>query len=157
MKATKFAVLGLTILTMAAVFADWISVNGKNASALLQKIPRTGMENGGPIFLFFLSLPLLAAVIGMARRFGRGMATLALVGAALSLFMALVKYNDIEAAALSAEGLGASVEAAGGFWLFFVASLAIFFTALVGLILPEKKPALPAAAGAAHNMAIRPL
>jgi hypothetical protein len=48
MKATKFAVLG-AVLGIVSVFLDWISVSGKGG-AVLDAMPRTGMDNGGPVF-----------------------------------------------------------------------------------------------------------
>mgnify|MGYP000178300774 CR=1 FL=1 len=153
MKATKFAVLGLTIIGMASVFMDWIAVGGKNAAAFADKMPLSGMDNGGPIFLFFLALPLLAAVIGISKRFGRGMGVLSLIGGLLAVFMGLVKYSDIGSAAQSAKGLDVSVDAAIGYWLFFVSSCGIFLAGVVALIAPEKKVAAPAAVGVLPTMA----
>jgi LPXTG-motif cell wall-anchored protein len=153
MKATKFAVLGATVLGMISVFLDWISVSGKSG-AILDALPRTGMDNGGPVFLFFFILALIGSGIGVLKRYGRGLAVLTLIGGLLSAFMGLVKYADIEAAAKEATKIGATVDAGMGYWLFFTCSCAIVVLSIVNLIKPEKKePAVPrmVGAGMAHS------
>jgi hypothetical protein len=136
MKATKWIVGGGALLGIASVFMSWISVDGK-ANKLLDALPKTGMENGGPVFIVLLSLPLIAAVVGAAKRFGRGMAGLALAGGLLSAFMGLVKYADIESAGKIAKGI-ATVSAAPGYWLFFIGSVVAMVGGIIGLIKPEK-------------------
>lgn len=148
MKATKFAVLGATVLGIVSVFLEWISVSGKGG-AILDAMPRTGMDNGGPIFLFFFVLALIGAGIGAAKRFGRGLSVLSLIGGLLAAFMGLVKYADIENAAREASKIGATVDAAMGYWLFFVCSCAIVVLSLVNLIKPEKKETAAPAMGSA--------
>lgn len=153
MKATKFAVLGATVLGIVSVFLDWISVSGKGG-AVLDAMPRTGMDNGGPVFLFFFVLALIGSGIGALKRFGRGLSVLTLIGGLLAVFMGMVKYADIGNAAQEAGKIGATVDAAMGYWLFFACSCAIVVLSLVNLIKPEKKEvAAPrmAGAGMAHS------
>ena len=138
MKATKFAVLGATVLGIVSVFLDWISVSGKGG-AVLDAMPRTGMDNGGPVFLFFFFLALIGSGIGVLKRFGRGLSVLTMIGGLLAAFMGLVKYADIGSAAREASKIGATVDAAMGYWVFFVSSCAIVVLSLVNLIKPEKK------------------
>jgi hypothetical protein len=141
MKATKFAVLGATVLGIVSVFLDWISISGKGG-AVLDAMPRTGMDNGGPVFLFFFVLALIGSGIGVLKRFGRGLSVLTLIGGLLAAFMGLVKYADIESAASEAGKIGATVGAAPGYWLFFVCASAIVVLSLINLIKPEKKEAV---------------
>ncbi len=153
MKATKFAVLGATVLGIVSVFLDWISVSGKGG-AVLDAMPRTGMDNGGPVFLFFFVLALIGSGIGALKRFGRGLSVLTFIGGLLAVFMGMVKYADIGNAAQEAGKIGATVDAAMGYWLFFACSCAIVVLSLVNLIKPEKKEAAGprmAGAGMAHS------
>ncbi len=122
MKATKFVVGAGAAFGILAVFLDWMSIEGK-AVGLLKELPTSGMSNGGPVFLFLLGFPLLAAAIGAAKRFGRGMATMALLGGLLSAFMALVKYADIQSAGKMAKQLGVTVSVAPGYWILFLGSV----------------------------------
>ncbi|NUP11447.1 MAG: hypothetical protein HOW73_35830 [Polyangiaceae bacterium] len=147
MKSLKFAVLGATVAAMAAVFLDWISVSGDLPSALEGTLPRSGMDNGGPVYLFLLSFPLIGAGVGALKRYGRGLAGLSFVGALLTVFMGLVKYADIDEAAREAGKIGANLGVATGYWLFFLGACAACIASLIALIKPEKKPeasALPA-------------
>jgi hypothetical protein len=149
MNPIKFVVLGSSLVASAAVFMNWISFKGE-LPKLLADLPVTGMQNGGPIFLFFLGLAVIAGAIGAARRFGRGLAVLALVGALCSTLLGILKWGDISDATKSAEQLGGLVELsiAPGYWIFFLGSLVAFVASIAGLVKPEKAPA-PAKLGTA--------
>lgn len=155
MKSAKFAVLGSTLLAVIAVFLPWISVSG-DAGLFGSALPRSGMDNGGPVFLFFLMMPLVGAGIGALKRYGRGLAALSFVGGLLTVFMALVKYADIDGAAGEAKQLDVVVSAAAGYWVFFVAASAICAASLAALIRPEKKPAPAPMAHHAFPMQVGP-
>lgn len=155
MKSVKFAVLGATLLAMVAVFLPWISVSG-DAGLLSSSMPRTGMDNGGPVFLFLLMMPLVGAAVGAAKRFGRGLAALSFIGGLLTVFMGLVKYADIDAAAVEAKQIDVVVSAAAGYWVFFLAAAAVCVTSLAGLIKPEKKPAAAPLGQPAFPMQVNP-
>ncbi len=146
MKPVKFVVLGSAALASVGVFLDWISVSGDVPRLVKDALPRSGMENGGPVFLFFLAMPLLAAAIGAAKRFGRGLGLLARAGAALATLLALVKYADIDGAAAELSKLGGSgtVGVAPGYWLVFCGALFASLASFVTLVKPE--PKLPARA-----------
>ncbi|NUO48437.1 MAG: hypothetical protein HOV80_06240 [Polyangiaceae bacterium] len=148
MKPVKFVVLGAAALASIGVFLDWIAVTGDVPALIRDAMPKSGMENGGPIFLFFLAMPLLAAGIGAAKRFGRGLSVLAIIGSALASLLALVKWADIESAGdeLAKLGGGGSVGVAPGYWLVFFGATIALFASFVTLIKPEPKlqPAYPA-------------
>jgi hypothetical protein len=148
MKQVKFAVLGSSLLATVAVFLEWVHVSGE-LPAILGALPRTGMENGGPIFLVLLAMPLAGAGIGAAKRFGRGLAGLSLFGALCASFLGLVKYADIEAAGREVGKLGAKLEvtAGVGYWLFLVGAVVALLASVVGLIKPEKVEAPKLASG----------
>lgn len=142
MKSVKFGVLIATLVASLGVFLDWISVSGQLPRAIGQGLPTSGMDNGGPIFLFFLAMPLIGAAIGIARRFGRGLAALALVGSLLASFLALIKYADIDEAAQELAKLGgsATVSAAPGYWLVVCGAFAAAGASLLAVVKPEPKP-----------------
>ncbi len=142
MKQTKWIVGGGALLGIVSVFLDWMKLDG-TVTGPLAALPKSGMENGGPVFIVLLALPLIAAAVGAAKRFGRGMAVLALLGGLLAAFMALVKYGDITDAAKLAKGM-ATISVAPGYWLLFVGSTVALVGGIVGLIKPE--PATPARA-----------
>ncbi len=148
MKPVKFVVLGSAVLASIGVFLDWISVSSDVPAIIREGLPKNGMENGGPLFLFFLAMPLLAAGIGAAKRFGRGLSVLAIIGSALASFLALAKWADIDDAAieLSKLGAGGTVGVAPGYWLVFCGALVACLASFVTLVKPER--ALPAPAGA---------
>ena len=153
MKATKWIVGAGAVIGIASTFLDWMSVEltGGGAST---SVPTGGMDHGGVVFITLLCLPLIAAAVGALKRFGRGMATLALVGGLLATLMSMAKYADIsEAAALLAEhGLG-TASVAGGYWLLFVGAAIPAVGAIVGLLKPE--PKLDAAPTAAPAYGVR--
>ncbi len=158
MKATKFIVGAGAVLGIAACFMDWAAVE---LTGLAKEVsgggfPAGGMDQGGPVFIFLLAMPLIAAAVGLLKRMGRGMGVLALLGGLLATFMGLVKYSDIsEAGAKLAEAGMGSVSAAPGYWLMFVASVICTVGGLVALIKPEPKPAVaaPQPAPPAYHMA----
>jgi hypothetical protein len=159
MKPIKFVVLGSALLASIGVFLDWISVSADAPKLLRESLPASGMENGGPIFLFFLGMPLLAAGIGAAKRFGRGLSVLAIIGSALATLLALVKYADIDEAGRELAKIAGSsaVSAAPGYWMVFTGSLVACLAAFVTLIKPERAPTpapaighVPAGAHPAH-------
>lgn len=147
MKPVKFVVLGAALLASIGVFLDWIAVTGDVPALIRDAMPKSGMENGGPVFLFFLAMPLVAAGIGAAKRFGRGLSVLAIIGSALASLLALVKWADIESAGdeLSKLGGSGSVGVAPGYWLVFFGAFVACLASFVTLIKPEPKlqPALP--------------
>lgn len=149
MKPVKFIVLGAAALASIGVFLDWISVNGDVPALVRDTMPKSGMENGGPIFLFFLAMPLLAAGIGAAKRFGRGLSVLAIIGSALASLLALVKYADIDEAGRELAKLGSSgtLGAAPGYWLVFTGALIACLASFVTLVKPERAQPPPAAFG----------
>lgn len=139
MKSFKFIVGGAALIGIISVFLKWISIDGKLPKVLAGAMPESGMDNGGPVFIFLLALPLIAAGIGALKRFGRGLSALALVGSLAAAFMAMVKYDDIEKGARAAAKLGGNVtmSAAPGFWVFLIASTAALLVSLVSLVKPE--------------------
>lgn len=141
MKATKFIVGAGALLGIVACFLDWASVEFEGAAeSVMAAVPRSGMDNGGPIFIFFLAMPLIAAVIGIIKRFGRGMGVLAFIGGLLATFMAMMKWADIsEGGAELAKAQMGSMEVAGGFWLLFLGCTLATVGGLVALIKPEPK------------------
>lgn len=142
MKPVKFIVLASTLVSILGVLAfDWISVTG-SLPKLLSDLPRTGMDNGGAIFLFFLAMPLIGAGIGAAKRFGRGLALLSMFGSFVASFFSLVKYSDIDQAARTAKSLGVTLGVGMGYWIFFAGASVAFLASLVALIKPEPKPAV---------------
>lgn len=149
MKQIKFAVLGSSVLASFGVFLDWIDVSGDLPSAISDGLPRSGMENGGAVFLFLLGMPLLAAGIGCLKRFGRGLAALALFGASLAMLFALAKSADIRHATekLVEYGFSGTIDLASGYWVLVVGSVVSVVASMAGLVKPE--PKLSAGAGAA--------
>ncbi len=144
MKATKWIVGGGAVLGIVSCFLDWASIElGGASKAVAAEFPTGGMDQGGPIFIFLLALPLIAAVVGIIKRMGRGMGVLALIGGLLTAFMGLVKYADIDRAAaeLASVGIG-SVSVASGYWLMFGCSVVCTAGGLIALIKPEPKPQL---------------
>ena len=130
MKATKWIVGGGAVVGTVGCFMDWATVQASGAAKeLLADFPARGMDQGGPIILFFLGMPLLAALVGVIRRMGRGMGALALVGGLISAFFALVKYADIQGAAtkMASAGMG-NVAVAPGYWLVFVGWKTSYFS-----------------------------
>jgi hypothetical protein len=146
MKATKWIVGGAALVGISSTFMDWMSIElGGLAKSVADDVPTGGMDNGGPIFIFLLGLPLLAAIIGIAKRFGRGMGVMALIGGLLATFLALVKYADISEAAaqLASAGMG-QASVAVGYWVLFVGSTLATLGGLFALIKPEPAPTLAA-------------
>ncbi|MFO0554020.1 MAG: hypothetical protein U0271_36910 [Polyangiaceae bacterium] len=143
MKFTKFAVLGGALTAMIGVFLKWIQVGGDAPKTLLAELPMTGMDNGGPVFLFFLALSAIGAGVGSLKRFGRGLAGLSFGGSLLTVFMAFVKYADIEEAGHAAKELGVTVEVASGYWVLFIGASLACLASLVALVKPEPKLAAP--------------
>lgn len=143
MKPVKMVVLGASLLAVVGVFLEWVSVSGSLPKVLASTLPRSGMDNGGPIFLFLLAMPLLAAGIGLKRPFGRGFAGLSLFGALGATFFALVKYSDIEEAGreVAKVAKGVSVSAGFGYWIFFVGAAVAMVASVAGLIKPERPAA----------------
>ncbi len=140
MKPIKWIVGGAALLGIASTFTNWMTWEGK-LPKLLADLPASGMDHGGPVFIFFLALALIAALIGIIRRFGRGMAVLAMIGGLLSTFVSLLKYGDItEAAGILAKAGVASVSVAAGWYVLFFASAACMLVPIVALIKPEPKP-----------------
>ena len=147
MKANKFIVGVGALLGIVATFLEWAVVDFDGPAAGLDiAVPTSGMDNGGPIFIFFSAMPLIAALVGVVKRFGRGMGVLALIGGLLATFLALVKYADISdaGAQLADQGMG-SVGVAGGFWVLFVGCALAAVGGLLALIKPEPKAASQAA------------
>jgi hypothetical protein len=147
MKASKWIVLAGAGIGIISTFMPWITVESGGAGALgealLEELPTSGMDNGGPVFIFLLALALVAGIVGAIKRFGRGMGGLALAGGLLSTFMALVKYADIHDAASQLSGLGnATIGTAIGWYLLFFGSLAATMGGIAALIKPEPKLAL---------------
>lgn len=144
MRPVKFVVLGAAALASIGVFLDWVSVSADAPKIIREAMPTSGMENGGPVFLFLLGMPLLAAGIGAAKRFGRGLSVLALIGSALASLFALVKYADIDGAGRQLAKLGGgsagAVSAAPGYWIVFFGATIACLASFVTLIKPE--PAL---------------
>ena len=147
MKSIKFGVLGATIVAMGAVFMNWISVSEGVPKTVTEALPMTGMDNGGPVFLFLLGMPLLGAGIGALKRFGRGLAALSFVGSLLAVFLGLVKWVDIDDAAQELSAIGATIGGGSGYSIFFLAASAACLASFVGLIKPEKKPELAPVGG----------
>jgi hypothetical protein len=141
-KATKFIVGGAAVVGIGACFLDWASIElGGAAKKMAVEFPTSGMDNGGPVFIFFFALPLIAALVGVLKRMGRGMGVLAAIGGLLAAFLGLVKYADISdaGAKLADAGMG-QVAVAPGYWAMFFASLLCLLAGLVALIKPEPKP-----------------
>jgi hypothetical protein len=143
MKATKWIVGGGALVGIAGTFMEWMTIEleGLAKDVAGSSMPTSGMDNGGPIFIFFLCLPLCAAIIGILKRFGRGMGGLALAGGILSLLLAMLKYADISSAAtlLSEGGMG-NAAVAPGYWVLFAGSALAAAGGLIALIKPEPKP-----------------
>jgi hypothetical protein len=147
MKHLKFIIGGAALLGIIGVFLTWVNIEGAIPKLLgPDAIPTSGMDNGGPVFIFLLALPLIAAVIGILKRFGRGLAVLALVGGLAATFMGLVKGADIDDAAAELKKLGgaATLSYAPGYWVCFIASCIVLVVSIVALIKPEPKPATAA-------------
>ncbi len=146
MKATKFIVGAGAVIGIAGCFMDWAAID---LSGIAEKLgsggmPTAGMDHGGPVVIFFLLMPLIAAAVGIAKRMGRGMGVLALIGGLLSALIGLVKYADIEeAGALLADNGMGTVEVAGGYWVMFAGCTLALVGGLIALIKPEPKPAPP--------------
>jgi hypothetical protein len=154
MKAVKLVVGGAAVMGMIGTFLPWIDVGGAGATGkFAAALPRSGMDNGGVLFLVLLAVPLLAALLGLRKGMGRGLGALALVGGLLSLFMALVKYADIQKAGRLAAKVSAdlTISAGAGYWLLFAGSLIALLGGLVALIKPERAvPRGAVTAAAAH-------
>jgi hypothetical protein len=147
MKATKFIVGTGVVVGIAGCFMDWaaIDLSGIAEGLSTDRMPTAGMDHGGPVILFLLALPLIAALLGLLKRMGRGMGALAFVGGLLAALLAMVKYADIEdAGALLADNGMGSVEVAGGYWVMFAGCTIAMVGGLIALIKPEPKPAPPA-------------
>jgi hypothetical protein len=145
LKATKFIVGAGALLGIVGTFLDWATVELEGpAAGLGAAVPTSGMDNGGPIFIFLLALPLVAAIVGLIKRFGRGMGVLALVGGLLASLLALVKYADISdaGAEIARQSMG-SMSVAGGYWVMFVGCSITAIGGLIALVKPEPKPATP--------------
>lgn len=142
MKPVKFVVLIASLLAAVSVFTNWIAVEG-TLPKLLSELPTSGMQNGGAVVLFFLFFSLLAAGLGIWKRFGRGLAFLSLFGSVIVVFFAMLKFGDIDNARLAAKQLGVTLSPSASFWLLPLGSVVTFFASVVGLIKPEKKPAPP--------------
>jgi hypothetical protein len=154
MKPIKLFVLGSSLLATLAVFSDWVKMEGDLPPIIKTAMPTSGMQNGGPLFMCLLALPLIAAGVGALKRFGRGLAVTSFVGAFLASLLGLAKYSDFSAATSEIAKLGATgtIGAATGYWIFL---LFCFFTtaaSLVGIVRPEPKLAgtpMPVPVGAA--------
>lgn len=157
MKATKWIVGVGAVMGIAACFMDWATIELTGLAKAVSSgsdFPAAGMDQGGPIFIFLLAMPLIAALVGVLKRMGRGMGVLALIGGSLSSLLALVKYADIaDAGAKLAEADMGSVGVAGGYWLLFVGSAIAAMGGLIALIKPEPKPVAAAPAQPAYPMA----
>jgi hypothetical protein len=138
---------GSALVGIVSLFLKWVAIDGKPPAIIADALPTTGMGNGGPIFLIMLLLPIVAAAIGAAKRFGRGFAVMALVGALGAWLLAMVKLSDISHAGdeLSKLGMGDggdfSVSAASGYYVFLFATSIAALGSIVGLVKPEPKPA----------------
>lgn len=157
MKATKFIVGAGAVIGIAACFMDWaaIELTGMAKAVAGDTFPTAGMDQGGPVFIFLLAMPLIAALVGVLKRMGRGMGALAFIGGLLASFMGLVKYADIaDAGTKLADANMGAVDAAAGFWLMFMGALIATIGGLIALIKPEPKPQpAPQVTPPAYNLA----
>jgi hypothetical protein len=146
MKSLKYVVGGSALVGIASLFLKWVAIDGNPPAIVAGALPTTGMGNGGPVFLVLLALPIVAAGIGAARRFGRGLSVMALLGALGAWLLAMVKLADISHAGdeLAKLGVGVgsfSLSAAGGYYVFLFATSVVVLGSIVGLVKPEPKPA----------------
>ena len=137
MKVNKWIVGVGAAMGIVSVFCKWMSVD-KELTGALANLPVSGMQNGGAVFLVLLALPAMAATIGALKRFGRGMAVLALIGGLLSSLLAMVKFGDISKAAALGKQLSVTISVAPALWLLLLGSLAAALGGIVGLIKPER-------------------
>jgi hypothetical protein len=146
MKNIKYVVGGSALLGIISLFLKWVSIDGSLGGALgslVDALPTSGMGNGGPVFLFLLALPLVAAAVGAARRFGRGLSITALLGAVGAWLLAMVKLSDISHAGETLSQLGGQIttSAAGGFYAFLLATTVAVLASFAGIVKPEPKVA----------------
>jgi hypothetical protein len=146
MKSLKYIVGGSALVGIVSLFLKWVAIDGNAPAIIAGALPTTGMGNGGPIFLVMLALPIAAAAIGAAKRFGRGLSVMALLGALGAWLLAMVKLSDISHAGdeLSKLGMGGdfTLSAAGGYYVFLLATSIVVLGSIAGLVKPEPKPAV---------------
>lgn len=141
----KVVVAAAAALGVASCFLSWLEVKG-GAPALVEGLPRQGMELGGPVLLACLAVPLIVALVAIAGRFGRGLALLGVVGSMAASAAGNLKLQGLRAAVDELAEVGVTAEVGAGFYLYLGACSAMIVGCLVAAIRPEVRGALAASA-----------